>query len=1256
MSSSAKPTLQEEDDFMKNLLDGIDESFFDAVPSSPIHESVSKSRSVTSKDASSRIEVSRRSREVQLEILDNREKGENTKKSTISVAVEDVDMSALCEGADAWDWGEMDLEEEKSAQQPKRQIPQYPTAPPLVRSKCTRCEVIELSTKGCSEKRLTVRVDISDAVDVREVILVQDWVQTDVVAGDIINVLGEFTPCSDPSSSTQRCRSTITVSSKENMLILHPDLLLSATTIANTPTCSRKPIVSLMLASNAPAPANSTEDAPVRGSPGEVVVWGNFLHEVMQKCLSAGTWDKKSIEENIENIVRSPAGLRELVKLGVGIEKARFEVRARSGGLQMFANRFISSTIQPDGKLTDPRETSESRSKIAITALYDVEEDIWSPTYGIKGKLDASVQVLIQEELLAIRKAFGEQVTREWSLPFEIKTGRAVGVLEHRAQTMLYTLVMAERYGVEVPSGLLYYTQSDELMRVPAARNEVKALLMGRNDLASYLMRKRVIDSADGVTGVLGERPLLPPTLDDDYKCTKCYAVNGCMLYRKTVENIEDTTSPIAELYEKKTAHLTPAQCAFFKKWEALVSMEEQDVVRFRKELWTLTAEEREQKGRCFARMIVLDYKHDDTPGAARMQHVYRFVRASDASAFLGSVSTQLPDGSASLLNGSMSAGDAITISLEPDLIAVARGFVIDLEPDFMTIGFDHRIDLRAILARTRPHQPLPGTIVCRIDKDEFGSGLGRIRDNLARLFYVNGDTKRLSLVVDLAPPQFDDALLPDDSELHKNLNVNQREAVRKVLTAKDYAIILGMPGTGKTTTIAEIINALVRRGKSVLLASYTHSAVDTILLKLKDADYPILRLGSLEKIHPDVQKFTLAAQDNPTTIEQLEHQIFGPQVVATTCLSVDHPVFARRYFDYCIVDEASQVTLPTCLGPLRYADKFVLVGDHFQLPPLIRSRDARAGGLDISLFRRLVEAHPQAVVELVHQYRMNNEIMLLANKLIYSDRLRCGSVAVANQSLSLPRPDALSSWCKVSCKTEKCWIAKLLNENCKAVFVDTDGMPAIESSVGSLIQNEMEATLVCQLTQALLHCGLPEKELGIISLYRQQVKLLSHFLHGHKKIEILTADRSQGRDKECIILSMVKSNESGQIGDLLKDWRRINVSFTRARSKLIIIGSRKTLCNAPILAEFFELVQSQDWILSLGPRAELVHQPLVTPNHPKTIKPISTSGTSKRKAPSENKENILVSPLQKKTKKPKVDQGILRGRGMLRDVVNDVS
>lgn len=169
-------------------------------------------------------------------------------------------------------------------------------------------------------------------------------------------------------------------------------------------------------------------------------------------------------------------------------------------------------------------------------------------------------------------------------------------------------------------------------------------------------------------------------------------------------------------------------------------------------------------------------------------------------------------------------------------------------------------------------------------------------------------------------------------------------------------------------------------------------------------------------------------------------------------------PLFSRRKFDYCIVDEASQITLPTCLGPLRFAEKFVLVGDHFQLPPLVsssssphkcciltllqvRNRTAKQNGLEVSLFRLLSDAHPHAVVDLTEQYRMNSDIMLLSNRLIYGDRLRCGSEAIAKRSLKIPDSSYLrglhakSSPCEMA--GVPCWLNQLFDERYAAVLID---------------------------------------------------------------------------------------------------------------------------------------------------------------------------------------------------------------------------
>ncbi|CAG7851815.1 DNA replication ATP-dependent helicase/nuclease dna2 Includes: RecName: Full=DNA replication nuclease dna2; Includes: RecName: Full=DNA replication ATP-dependent helicase dna2 [Serendipita indica DSM 11827] len=262
-------------------------------------------------------------------------------------------------------------------------------------------------------------------------------------------------------------------------------------------------------------------------------------------------------------------------------------------------------------------------------------------------------------------------------------------------------------------------------------------------------------------------------------------------------------------------------------------------------------------------------------------------------------------------------------------------------------------------------------------------------------------------------------------------------------------------------------------------------------------------------------------------------------------------------------------------------------------------------------------------------------------------------------------------------------------------VFVDTDSVPAKESRVGNLVQNTTEAAILQQTVKALLHGGVQESQIGVISLYRQQVKLLSHMLDDHRGVEILTADRSQGRDKDCIIISMVRSNDSNNIGELLKDWRRLNVSFTRARSKLIIIGSRGILDGTKLLQESFGLMGREDWMYKLPKDAHLMHDPEYVqqqqprqhqpPNvalHPlqeqrKQVQlpllPLRPANGLKRKrtAATMEKENepdtsLLLSPSPRKKRKVVIEKtpsvsrrskvasgtAILRGRAMLKDVI----
>ncbi|KAI9456742.1 AAA domain-containing protein [Russula earlei] len=1042
----------------------------------------------------------------------------------------------LEEEISGWDWDALSdyvPTPKKPRNSPKSVIPaqsRHHNATPSVTSKyvpdpCTRCSVRAV-TDTWSHGQLLAATE--PGLELVCIILRDDWVYTDIHEGDVVNVIGMFHKAADGQKS-------ITVTTLENLLIHHPDTLLTPSLLASAPNCQRRPLITMLLRTPSP--------------PTPALVYGTVLHNVLQKCLQEKRWDMPWMEAHVEAALSMAFG--DLVRAGITLSIAKDETLRRAVGVKAFGERYIGDNPKPDAALSDTRASRGETALLAICSLHDIEEDIWSPTYGLRGKLDASVQAVVFRNP-------GSSSTHP--APLEIKTGRTVAGLEHRAQTMLYTLLMQERYDDSVDLGLLYYTQSEELISVPVTRLELRALVGVRNAIAEWMARRF---RGLGRPWFKDNSSFLPSTINNESLCGRCYALDACMLYRRAVENIADDVSPIADIYAEKTGHLSQPHADFFKTWEQLIALEEQDMMRFKKELWTLGAGERESLGRCFADMVLdISFLPNESvhPEASRIHSfTYRFHKRMEASA-------------GSLLNGHMNVGDAVTVSVAPDLLALCRGFILELDPKLVILGVDHKLNINAIQA-----QSSTADIVFRIDKDEFSAGMGRVRENLATLFYVGGDKTRLRLVVDLAPPIFDSenqllTMVRASSRcraLARSLNADQILAVEQVLRSCDYTLVLGLPGTGKTTVVAHLIRMLVEMGKTVLLSAYTHSAVDTILAKL-------------DGIHPDSRKYHLSTHKKPTTIEEFERQFMTPRVVATTALSID-----------------------------------------------------QKGGLDVSLFRRLSEAHPHAVVELTQQYRMNADIMLLSNKLVYDDHLSCGNQKVANQSLIIPNHT---------------FIQDVHVPTLPSVFVNTDDVPARESHVGDLVQNVTEALLVQQFTECLIGSGIGAEQIGVVALYRQQIKLLSYLLRSQPSVEILTADRSQGRDKDCIIMSMVRSNEEGTIGDLVKDWRRMNVAFTRARSKLVIFGSRSTLTRTPLLESFFKLMESEGWIFRLPSDAHEAHAgALFSSQDVPNKRTRDGDGHAERDNTKDQHDRE-----GNKRKRLSPNRGLLRGRPILTDVFND--
>ena len=422
------------------------------------------------------------------------------------------------------------------------------------------------------------------------------------------------------------------------------------------------------------------------------------------------------------------------------------------------------------------------------------------------------------------------------------------------------------------------------------------------------------------------------------------------------------------------------------------------------------------------------------------------------------------------------------------------------------------------------------------------------------------------------------------------SLNNQQQEAVRRIISAKDYVLLLGMPGTGKSSTLAFAIRSLVSKGHRVLITSYTHSAVDTLVTKLKDSGMDqstILRLGSATSIKENLHHLILDHSKLGNTLK-LKERLDQARVVACTVLAASSDsIISKIEFDYCIVDEAGQITQPAAVGALLLSKRFVLVGDDYQLPPLIISSEAQSNGMDVSLFKRLAEAHPQAVVTLSAQYRMNAEIMEVSNCLVYDRRLICGTDAVARGRLFLPH---------ISPQLPA-WLAQCIDPAWPVLFLNTDKLttmessPTLESFNGSVdssrgsVVNLSEVEVVKILCRAFVQAGMPMQNLGVVSPYRSQVTAIKAALLTEEQActcDVSTVDKFQGRDMDAMVLSLVRSNAHGAVGNLLRDWRRVNVAMTRAKFKLLIIGSLSILENVPILRELAKLVKERNYVVDI--------------------------------------------------------------------------
>ncbi|WP_445664581.1 IGHMBP2 family helicase [Fodinibius sp. AD559] len=295
-------------------------------------------------------------------------------------------------------------------------------------------------------------------------------------------------------------------------------------------------------------------------------------------------------------------------------------------------------------------------------------------------------------------------------------------------------------------------------------------------------------------------------------------------------------------------------------------------------------------------------------------------------------------------------------------------------------------------------------------------------------------------------------------------------------------------------------------------------------------------------------------------------------QVICTTNSTAGSELVESREFDLVVIDEATQSTEPSCLIPITHGKKVVMAGDHRQLPPTVKNRKAADKGLEDTLFERLAEKHSSIKNMLEVQYRMHENIMAFSNEQFY-DGILSADESVKDHTLEDFQLD-------VNLFDNN--LTEILDPHEPVIFVDTAGRDAAERiRQGSTSkENPEEALLVAQMADNLLRSGMQPENIAVISPYKDQVDLLDRKIDT-ENLEIKSVDGFQGREKEVVIISLTRSNKNRRIG-FLEDVRRLNVSLTRAKRKLIVVGDSSTIASHEIYANFIDYVRDRGKVIEL--------------------------------------------------------------------------
>ena len=995
----------------------------------------------------------------------------------------------------------------------------------------------------------------------------------------------------------------------ESWVVLEPDFLVDVTDVRSWVQCPRMYYL------------NKLSGIPLNYP----VVKGTIVHEVFGDLLRGVSLDE-SVADRVEEaglelglLGRSPEAIKDEVRRNAAAIEGWLQ-QGRLPGIDEFDGDESSGTYdgdepgdesdgdEPNGQTelgesasTDDADDSTEEDGGSWTREDAVSEDdrewrsertLVGPRVGIKGRADA------------IRRGN----------PVELKTGKNTNReprFQDKVQAACYALLLRER-GIEADTGTLLYTKNAALDRGEADGDlsPAKEFSIGRGLLRFVVRTRNEIAAMEAAAAV-------PTGYEADAVCEYCFEQDTCL----AVSGRLAQESKAGQIGTPVPAH----ERRYFDRFYRALAAERDAVQAEYRKLWEQSASERADDDRALIEL---------TPHGRRRLPNGRWALA--ASAPEDAVSKLRVGDVALASDGDPVAGDAELGRIERLGDATTdTGASIGWPGTGSDESDSDDSDGRPVIVTA--DEPVT---LRRLDVYPSELSIDRSLTALHDAI-LTGDERRKDVLFGRCEPSFDgsdEPVLPDpaggdaagdgdtaadggvDTSFVGN-NPAQNRAVEQAVTADDLALIHGPPGTGKTFTIGRTIRELVARGERVLLAGFTNRAVDNALGELREQGLAdalsvraaetddgqqatpkttetatgdptaasdgvdpeeksafargVVRVGTESGVRGDMQNVRLVRRGDP--VERAGELTDAPIVAATTAACGSREL-REQSFDVALVDEASQLTEPATLAATELADRFVLVGDHRQLPPVVQNesgqpyetprhsggdsadeRDLAEGGsttdqpddepsyptdrdeppaeLGQSLFERLIGRYPSAATMLDRQYRMSQRIQAFPSAEFYDGQLRPAAGAVAGQTLGDIGVDP----------------ADLPSELRDGVnFVDPDG-----TREGN--RNPREAGRVASVVDSYVAAGVDPDDIGVIAPFRAQVAEISR----RTDVTVDTVDRFQGSAKEVIVVSFVATDSLES--PIFEDERRVNVALTRAKRALTLVGSADALSSRPV-------------------------------------------------------------------------------------------